>query len=88
MSRITSSISEVEVLKPLQKPWTISLTSLLDFHTNFSSMNMATETPRKKFQACKRMAHLFPNHHETSKRSEWEDGKALEKVADRVETSG
>ena len=25
MSRITSSISEVEVLKPLKKPWTISL---------------------------------------------------------------
>ena len=25
MSRIISSISEVEVLKPLQKPWTISL---------------------------------------------------------------
>ena len=25
MSRITLSISEVEVLKPLQKPWTISL---------------------------------------------------------------
>ena len=31
------------------------------------------------------MAHLFPNHHETLKRSEREDGKALEKVAaDRV----
>ena len=39
----------------------------------------------KKFQAGKRMAHLFPNHHETLKRSEREDGKALEKVAaDRV----
>ena len=25
MSRITLSISEVKVLKPLQKPWTISL---------------------------------------------------------------
>ena len=25
MSRITLSISEVQVLKPLQKPWTISL---------------------------------------------------------------
>ena len=46
---------------------------------------MATKTPRKKFQTGKRMAHLFPNHHETSKRSEREDGKALEKVADRVD---
>ena len=46
---------------------------------------MATKTPGKKFQAGKRMAHLFPNHHETLKRSEREDGKALEKVAaDRV----
>ena len=46
---------------------------------------MATKTPVKKFQAGKRMAHLFPNHHETLKRSEREDGKALEKVAaDRV----
>ena len=43
---------------------------------------MATKTPGKKFQAGKRMAHLFPNHHETLKRSEREDGKALEKVAD------
>ena len=25
MSRITSKIGKVEVLKPLQKPWTISL---------------------------------------------------------------
>ena len=24
MSRMTSTISEIEVLKPLQKPWTIS----------------------------------------------------------------
>ena len=38
---------------------------------------MATKTPGKKFHAGKRMAHLFPNHHETLKRSEWEDGKAL-----------
>ena len=40
---------------------------------------MATKTPGKKFQAGKRMAHLFPNHHETLKRSEREDGsgKAL-----------
>ena len=31
------------------------------------------------------MAHLFPNHHETLKRSEREDGKAqLEKVVERV----
>ena len=46
---------------------------------------MATKTPGKKFQAGKRMAHLFPNHHEMLKRSEQEDGKALEKVAaDRV----
>ena len=45
---------------------------------------MATKTPGKKFQADKRMAHLFPNHHETLKRSEREDGKTLEKVADRV----
>ena len=31
------------------------------------------------------MAHLFPNHHETLKRSEREDGKAqLEKVVDGV----
>ena len=40
---------------------------------------MATKTPGKKFQAGKRMAHLFPNHHETLKY-----GKALEKVAVRV----
>ena len=33
------------------------------------------------------MEHLFPNHHETSRRSEREDGKALEKVADRVAES-
>ena len=46
---------------------------------------MATKTPRKKFQAGKRRAHLFLNHHETSKRSEREDGKALEKVADQVD---
>ena len=46
---------------------------------------MATKTPGKKFQAGKRMAHLFPNHHETLKRREKEDGKALEKIAaDRV----
>ena len=45
---------------------------------------MATKTPGKKLQAGKRMAHLFPNHHDTLKRSEREDGKALEKVADRV----
>ena len=46
---------------------------------------MATKTPGKKFQAGKRIAHLFPNHHETLKRSEREDGKALSKVAaDRV----
>ena len=46
---------------------------------------MATKTLGKKVQAGKRMAHLFPNHYETLKRSEREDGKALEKVAaDRV----
>ena len=45
---------------------------------------MTTKTQGKKFQAGKRMAHLFPNHHETLKRSEREDRKALEKVADRV----
>ena len=45
---------------------------------------MATKTPGKKLQAGKRMAHLFPNHHDTLKRSEREGGKALEKVADRV----
>ena len=44
---------------------------------------MATKTPEEKFPAGKRMAHLFPNHHETLKRSEREDGKALGKVADR-----
>ena len=38
----------------------------------------------KKFQAGKRMVHLFPNHHETFKRSEREGRKALEKVTDRV----
>ena len=38
----------------------------------------------KKIQASKKMAHLFPNHHETLKRSEREGKKALEKVADRV----
>ena len=64
-----------------------SCTSLLDFHKYFSSItenNMATKTPGKKFQASKRMAHLFPNHHETIKRSEREGGKAPEKVVDRV----
>ena len=45
---------------------------------------MATKTPGKKFQAGKRMAHLFSVHHETLKRRERECGKALEKVADRV----
>ena len=46
---------------------------------------MAIKTPGKKFQAGKIMVHLFPNHHKTLKRSEREDGKALEKVAsDRV----
>ena len=46
---------------------------------------MVTKTPGKKFQDGKRMAHLFPNHHETLKRSEREDGKAqLEKVVDGV----
>ena len=46
---------------------------------------MATKTPGKTFQAGKRMAYLFPNHHETLKRSERENGKVLEKVAaDRV----
>ena len=45
---------------------------------------MPTKTPRKKFQADKRMSHLFPDHHQTLKRSEREDGKAPEKVADRV----
>ena len=34
--------------------------------------------------AGKRMAHLFPNHHKTLKRSEREGEKALEKVSDRV----
>ena len=45
---------------------------------------MATKTPGKKLQAGKIMAHLFPNRHETLKKSERESGKALEKVADRV----
>ena len=45
---------------------------------------MATETPGKNFQAGKRMPHLFPIHHETLKRKEWEAGKGLEKVANRV----
>ena len=45
---------------------------------------MATKTPGKKFQAGKRMAHLFWNHHEMLMRSEQEGGKALENVADRV----
>ena len=45
---------------------------------------MATKTPGGKFQASKRMTHLFLNHHETLKKSEWEDGKSLEKVSDRV----
>ena len=46
---------------------------------------MATKTPGKKIPGGgKRMAHLFPNHYETLKKSEWEGGKALEKVADRV----
>ena len=61
--------------------------SLLDFHNYFASIsenNMATKTPGKKIQAGKRMAHLFPNHHKTLKRSEQEGGKAQEKVADRV----
>ena len=46
---------------------------------------MAKKRRGKKIQAGKRMAHLFPNHHKTLKRSEQEDGNALEKVAaDRV----
>ena len=48
---------------------------------------MTTKTPGKKFQASKRKEHLFPSHHTTLKRSEREDGKALEKVhvvADQV----
>ena len=61
-----------------------SCTSLNLLFQAFSENNMATKTPGKKFQAGKRMAHLFPNHHETLKRSEREGGKALEKAADRV----
>ena len=64
-----------------------SCTSLLDFHKYFSSIgqnNMATKTPGKNFQAGKRMAHLFSNHHGTLERSERADGKALEKVTDQV----
>ena len=45
---------------------------------------MATKTPGKKLQTGQRMAHLFPSHHETLKRSERKGGKALEKGADRV----
>ena len=45
---------------------------------------MATRMPGKKFQAGKKMTHLFPIHHKTLKRREREDGKALEKAADRV----
>ena len=46
---------------------------------------MVAKTPGKKFQVGKRMAPLFPNRHETLKRSERKDGKVLEKVAaDRV----
>ena len=35
----------------------------------------ATKTPTKSFQAGKRMAHLFPIHHETLKRKDREAGK-------------
>ena len=45
---------------------------------------MATKTPGGKIQAGKGIAHLFPSHHETLKRSDREGGKALEKVADRA----
>ena len=45
---------------------------------------MATKKPGKKNQARKSTAHLFPNHHDTLKKSEREGGKALEKIADRV----
>ena len=45
---------------------------------------MAMKTPGKNFQASKRMACLFPVHHEMLKRKEREMGKGLEKVANRV----
>ena len=46
---------------------------------------MEAKTPGKKFQDGKRMAHLFPNHHETLKRSEREDREVqLGKVVDEV----
>ena len=46
---------------------------------------MATKNTREKnSRPAKRMADLFPNHHDRLKRNEREDGKALEKVVDRV----
>ena len=46
--------------------------------------NMATRTPREKFQAGKRMAYLFSIYHEMLKRNEEEAGKGLEKIVYRV----
>ena len=46
--------------------------------------NMATRTPREKFQAGKRMASLFSIYHEMLKRNEEEAGKGLEKIVYRV----
>ena len=46
--------------------------------------NMATRTPREKFQAGKRMAFLFLIYHEMLKRNEGEAGKGLEKIVYRV----
>ena len=49
-------------------------------------LNMATRTPREKFQAGKRMAYLFSIYHEMLKRNEGEAGKGLEKIVYRVMT--
>ena len=46
--------------------------------------NMATRTPREKFQAGKRMAYFLSIYHEMSKRNEGEAGKGLEKIVYRV----
>ena len=70
MSCITSRIGKVDVLKPLQKPWTISLAQRWIREDSDQSKLI------KKY--------LFPNHHKTLKKSEREGGKALEKVTDRV----
>ena len=50
----------------------------LTFIHIFQALVKITWRQKRRGKNC--MAHLFPNHHETLKRSEREDGKALEKL--------